>query len=267
MFELFGFCVRTLPYFAYLCPEVRPRGSNCGRLSYTEAARRQASSSGKDGQEPALTTRSTGKRGTPLSHETPHHKQSTPNPNEKRMTEHIQSETVWMPLQTIYNKELLVGEYLREKHIEYYIPMSYELHEAHGDPEQGRRTLVPAIHNLLFIRCRYDEEWCRRFVRESPHPVYFLKRERAGNGFCTVGEAEMQNFIRATNPDIEGTRFVNPEKLKGKKGTPVRIVKPGPLYGVTGTFVRYGGKHYIAIQMPQSTTLIKVSYTWCELIE
>lgn len=183
------------------------------------------------------------------------------------MTENILSETVWMPLQTIYNKELLVGEYLREKHIEYYIPMSYELHEAHGDPEQGRRTLVPAIHNLLFIRCRYDEEWCRRFVRESPHPVYFLKRERAGNGFCTVGEAEMQNFIRATNPDIEGTRFVNPEKLKGKKGTPVRIVKPGPLYGVTGTFVRYGGKHYIAIQMPQSITLIKVSYTWCELIE
>ena len=71
------------------------------------------------------------------------------------MTENILSETVWMPLQTIYNKELLVGEYLREKHIEYYIPMSYELHEAHGDPEQGRRTLVPAIHNLLFIRCRY----------------------------------------------------------------------------------------------------------------
>ena len=69
------------------------------------------------------------------------------------MTENILSETVWMPLQTIYNKELLVGEYLREKHIEYYIPMSYELHEAHGDPEQGRRTLVPAIHNLLFIRC------------------------------------------------------------------------------------------------------------------
>lgn len=185
------------------------------------------------------------------------------------MTEHLQAgddRAVWMPLQTIYNKEMAVADYLKQKNIAYYIPMSYALSGETDDSGQCRRTLVPAIHNLLFIRCRYDEEWCRRFVRESPHPVYFLKRERAGNGYCTVGDAEMENFIRATNPDIEGTRFVEPEKLEGKKGTPVRIVKPGPLYGVTGTFVRYGGRHYIAIRMPQSTTLLKVSYTWCELI-
>ena len=106
----------------------------------------------------------------------------------------------------------------------------------------------------------------RNLVKESPFPIYFLKREREGNGYCTVSEPEMQNFIRATNPEIQGTRFVEPEKLKGKKGMPVRIIKPGPLFGVTGLFVRYGGKHYIAIQMPQSTTLLKVSYTWCEQV-
>lgn len=36
---------------------------------------------------------------------------------------------------------------------------------------------------------------------------------------------------------------------------------------MTGKFLRYGGRHYIAIEMPQSTALLKVSYTWCETIE
>lgn len=169
-------------------------------------------------------------------------------------------------MQTLYNKELLVAGFLRENNITHYIPMRYEVHENPADREQGIRVLVPAIHNLLFVCRPYDEEWCRRFVRECPHPVYFLKRERGGQGFCTVPEAEMQNFIRATDPAIQGTRFIDSEKLKGKKLAPVRIIKPGPLYGLTGRFVRYGGKHYIGIQMYRSTTLLKVSYTWCEEI-
>lgn len=173
---------------------------------------------------------------------------------------------VWMPLQTIYNKEMHVAGFLQQKNIEHYIPMTYELKEEKAEPDKCRRVLVPAVHNLLFIRCKYDEAWCRNLVKESPFPIYFLKRERSGNGYCTVSEPEMQNFIRATNPEIQGTRFIEPEKLKGKKGMPVRIIKPGPLFGVTGLFVRYGGKHYIAIQMPQSTTLLKVSYTWCEQV-
>ena len=91
--------------------------------------------------------------------------------------------------------------------------------------------------------------------------------ERNGNDYCTVSERDMQNFMHATNPDIQGTRFIDSEKLRGKRSVPVRVVRRGPLYGVTGKFLRYGGRHYIAIEMPQSTALLKVSYTWCETIE
>lgn len=77
----------------------------------------------------------------------------------------------------------------------------------------------------------------------------------------------MQNFMHATSPDIQGTRFIDSEKLRGKHSVPVRVVRRGPLYGVTGKFLRYGGRHYIAIEIPQSTALLKVSYTWCETIE
>lgn len=184
---------------------------------------------------------------------------------EKQEKEQAQTEA-WIPVQTLYNKELLIADYLKKINLTYYLPMKYELRDNPEDSEMSIRTLVPAIHNLLFIRHSYNEEWCRKFSRECPYPVYFLKRERDGKGYCTVREKEMQNFMRAGNPDIQGTRFIDSEKLKGKKLTPVRIIKPGPLFGITGRFIRYGGKHYIAIQMYRSATLLKVSYTWCEEI-
>lgn len=84
--------------------------------------------------------------------------------------------------------------------------------------------------------------------------------------FCTVSEQDMQNFMRATDPEIQGTRFIDSEKLRGKRSVPVRVVRRGPLYGVTGKFLRYGGRHYIAIEMPHSTALLKVSFTWCEIV-
>ena len=46
-------------------------------------------------------------------------------------------------------------------------------------------------------------------MKESPYPIYFLKRERAGDDYCIVSEREMQNFMRATDPSIQGTRFID----------------------------------------------------------
>ena len=136
----------------------------------------------------------------------------------------------------------------------------------HKDSEECCRVLVPAIHNLLFVRHSYDNDWCRKFAVQAPLPLYFLKKERNGTDFCTVSEQDMQNFMRATDPEIQGTRFIDSEKLRGKRSVPVRVVRRGPLYGVTGKFLRYGGRHYIAIEMPHSTALLKVSFTWCEIV-
>lgn len=58
----------------------------------------------------------------------------------------MKKEQVWLPLQTVYNKELLVGDYLKEQGIEYYIPMTYELRDME-DNDECCRVLVPAIHN------------------------------------------------------------------------------------------------------------------------
>lgn len=174
--------------------------------------------------------------------------------------------SVWIPLGTCFNKELQVAEFLRQEGIEYYLPMTYELQDTGDKEHRCDHVLVPAIHNLLFIRHEYNKHWCRKFAHSSFMPIYFFKRERESDEYCTVSDEEMHNFIRATDPSIQGTRFIDSEKLKNKKGFPVRIVKKGPLFGITGKFIRYGGRHYIAIEISNSTVLLKVSYTWCEEI-
>lgn len=172
----------------------------------------------------------------------------------------------WIPVRTIYNKELSVAEYLKEQGIEYYIPMVYQLKENSKETERCDRILVPAVHNLIFIHHAYDKNWCSEFLRQIPYPVYFLKKERHSQEYCTISHAEMQNFIHATHPDIEGTRFIDPELIRAKKGELVRVIKEGPLYGITGKFIRYGNRHYVAIELNGSAALMKVSYTWCERI-
>lgn len=67
----------------------------------------------------------------------------------------MEKEQVWLPLQTVYNKELTVAAYLKEQGIEHYIPMTYELRDT-GREGECSHVLVPAIHNLIFIHCPYD---------------------------------------------------------------------------------------------------------------
>lgn len=81
---------------------------------------------------------------------------------------------LWLPLQTIYNKELQVAEFLREQEIEYYIPMMYEARDLPSG--ECEHVLVPAIHNLLFIHREYDKDWCYKLLQTSPYPLYFLKK-------------------------------------------------------------------------------------------
>ena len=170
----------------------------------------------------------------------------------------------WLPVRTLYNKELLLADYLASEHIEYFIPMVYELCDAGTDGVECRRRLVPAIHNLVFIHHPYDRQWCIDFQRRSPVPFHYLKADREGSTFSVVPHYEMKAFMRACDPTIEGTRFIDPDLLREKKRVRVRVFKPGPLLGLEGDFIRFGGRHYIAIRVSGSAALLKVSYTWCK---
>lgn len=130
----------------------------------------------------------------------------------KEMKQTIEENPIWIPLQTTYCKELQVAEFLRDSEIPYYIPQTYELQDAKDGSGRCERILVPAIHNLLFIRCNhYDREWCRRLQQSIPFPTYFMRRGRESADYCIISNREMQNFIRATNPEIQGRGSLIPK--------------------------------------------------------
>ena len=55
----------------------------------------------------------------------------------------------WYPLRITYSRELALKNYLDSKQIENFIPMRYEYIVRN---ECKIRKLVPAIHNLVFVR-------------------------------------------------------------------------------------------------------------------
>lgn len=173
----------------------------------------------------------------------------------------------WLPVRTLYNKELHLADFLRDAGIEHFLPFKYELADAKTDGVECSRRLVPAIHNLVFIHHVYDRQWCIDLMRRCPVEFHFLKREREGLDYATISHREMEIFMRACDPRLTGTRFIDPEQLREKKFTRVRVVKPGPLQGMEGDFVRFGGRHYIAVRVSGSAALLKVSWTWCEGVE
>lgn len=179
----------------------------------------------------------------------------------------MNTKEVWMPIQTVYHKELQIAEFLRKEGIQYYIPMRYELCEDKQDNSKCIKKLTPLIHNLLFVKHEYSYDWCVDLMQKAPIPLFFMKQERNGKDFCYIRNEEMENFMRATDPEIEGTRFIDAQKLVDKKVRIVQVIKKGPLYGLKGQFVRFGGKHYIAIRIANTSALIKVSLTWCKSLE
>lgn len=126
---------------------------------------------------------------------------------------------VWIPAQTSFFKEMVIATFLQEKGIEYYIPMKYELIEAAEDGQECEERLVPAIHNLLFIHHAYSRDWCVRLQQECSWPLFFMKRERNGSEYCTIPAPEMERFIRASDPRLRGTRFVEAGIVEAKKAT------------------------------------------------
>lgn len=49
------------------------------------------------------------------------------------------------------------------------------------------------------------------FAAVHSFPTYFMRRGRESADYCIISNREMQNFMRATNPEIQGTRFIDPE--------------------------------------------------------
>lgn len=164
----------------------------------------------------------------------------------------------WYAVRVTYSRELFLKNYLDKENIENFIPMRYEYVTRN---ERRVRKLVPAIHNLVFVRstrARMDE------IKNNPVlnlPIrYIMNRET--HLPIVIPDAQMRSFILVAGTYDEAVIYVEPEELNLAKGTKVRITG-GVFEGAVGEFVRLRHDRRVVVNiegvMAVATTFIHPS--------
>lgn len=147
----------------------------------------------------------------------------------------------WYALRVTYSRELKIKDYLDARHIENYIPMRYTIRTGGG---QRRRTLVPAVHNLIFVHMDADS---LKELKTTDLPIRYMMDCETRRPI-TVPDKQMEDFMRIVASDIEHVEVVEAQTVRFTEGDRVRVMA-GPFCGIEGFYVRYKGHSKVAISI------------------
>ena len=107
------------------------------------------------------------------------------------------------------------------------------------DDTNLRRELVPAINNLIFVRSTQERISGLKVSNEVLEPLRYMMDRTASreHAIMTVGDREMENFMRVASRTDDSVMFLDEETVVGKEGKRVEIMG-GAFEGVTGVIRR-----------------------------
>jgi len=147
---------------------------------------------------------------------------------------------IWFPMRVTYGREMKVKAGLERIGIESFLPMKYKVVESqiNGDAEL-RRELVPAISNLIFVRSTQERVTELKRTNEVLEPLRYMLDYTGGDGpvIMTVGDREMENFMRVAAMTDDSVMFLDENTIVGKEGKRVKIMG-GAFEGVEGVIRR-----------------------------
>lgn len=142
-------------------------------------------------------------------------------------------------MRVTYHREMKIKALLDELGIENFLPMHYELVET--KTEGKKRVLLPAIHNLLFVRSTQEYLTQLKMCREEFAPLrYMMKKSMMGNSkneILQVPDKQMDNFMRVASVQDDRVMFLDNSKIKNLVGRRVRVTD-GFFAGVEGIIKR-----------------------------
>lgn len=175
----------------------------------------------------------------------------------------------WFPMRVTYNRELRVKERLDELGIENFVPMCYRIVLC---GEDRQRKLVPAIHNLIFVRTTQENLTYLKYNDGELAPLRYMMRNRLIENGCAeiivVPDRQMENFIHVCRAGNEKQiRYLRYEPYLDKPGQRVRIID-GNFAGVEGIVKRINKNKQVVVLIPgvAAVTLNSVPYTFLEKI-
>lgn len=171
------------------------------------------------------------------------------------------AEIHWYAIRVTYSRELALKEYLDTEGIESFIPMRYEYIVKN---ERRVRKLVPAIHNLVFVRTtrqRMDE------IKNLPGmtiPIrYIMNREH--HQPIVIPDLQMRSFMAVSASYEQAILYFEPTELNIPKGSRVRITG-GVFAGVEGEFVRIRHDRRVVVTI-EGVMAVATTYIHPSLVE
>ncbi len=155
---------------------------------------------------------------------------------EQSATQQPPAETKWYVMGAIKKREIKIRDDMRRKGFTCYVPMRYEVRRIKGRTD---RRLVPAIHELVFVRT--TKQALLDYKKDVPDTLYFKTVGRRGSHeLMVVGDAEMDNFIRLTQHVEEQLTYFRPDEIKLRVGSRIKV-HGGIFDGVEGVLTRVPG--------------------------
>ena len=144
---------------------------------------------------------------------------------------------IWFPMRVTYQREMKVKSELDRLGIENFVPMTYKLVDANTD--SPHRELVPAINNLIFVHSTQEYISYLKTSNEVLLPLRYMMDRTASreHAIMTVGDREMENFMRVASRTDDSVMFLDENSVVGKEGKNVEIMG-GAFEGVTGVIRR-----------------------------
>lgn len=168
-------------------------------------------------------------------------------------------EDIWFAVRTFYCKEESVARYLSSHGIEHFIPQRYQ-EEVTLDGER-KRKLVPAVHNLLFIKSTISEKEMKDIISQCPVSVSVIKNQETKK-YYQIPNSQMVEFRAICDPNYKDTLYVDQEVAEARVGEEVRVVR-GQFTGLRGKLVRYKNRSYVVIVLAGLGVMIHIPKWYC----
>jgi len=169
------------------------------------------------------------------------------------------NEDIWFAVRTFFCKEESVARYLSSHGIEHFIPQRYQ-EEVTLDGER-KRKLVPAVHNLLFIKSTISEKEMKDIISQCPVSVSVIKNQETKK-YYQIPNSQMVEFRAICDPNYKDTLYVDQEVAEARVGEEVRVVR-GQFTGLKGKLVRYKNRSYVVIVLAGLGVMIHIPKWYC----
>ena len=169
----------------------------------------------------------------------------------------------WYPMRVTYHRELRIKEQLDLMGIENFVPMHNDLTDSSEGP---RKTLVPAIHNLIFVHASQEVLTRLKMHKKEFEPMRYMMKTSA-NGMLEilhVPDRQMEDFIKVASAQNESIIFLD-ARDSVNMGRRVRITA-GRFKGIEGVIKRIKKNKYFLIQI-DGVAAVAITYVPSDCLE